>query len=165
MRFENLKKTFRPNLFYYLRSIHWGVFGRSGMKWDEFPRSLAFAPLLLGMVAASLPYLIEHPHLREGSLLGPFLLTLLAALQFPFYPQAGDSRRGDMIAGIYVGMIAAFLPQLIFFVWFIPMILLWLHQTGVIWERNYPPFRVGLWIGLGVVSGLFVGGILAHFFL
>ncbi len=135
------------------------------MKWDSLPRSLAFGPLLLGMLAAALPYLVEHPLFKEGSLLAPFLLSMMLVLQFAFYPLAGEGRKAEMIGGIYLGGLLAFLPQLIFFVWFIPMVLLWIHQTSNIWKRNYPPFRIGLWIGLGVVSGLFIGGILAHYFL
>ncbi len=135
------------------------------MKWDSLPRTLVFGPLLLGMVAAALPYLVEHSFFTEGSLLAPFLLTMILVLQFAFYPQAGDGRKAELIGGMYVGALFAFLPQLIFFVWFIPMILLWIHQSTVIWQRNYPPFRVGLWIGLGTVSGLFIGGILSHIYL
>lgn len=135
------------------------------MKWDSLPRSLAFGPLVLGMVAAALPYLVEHPLFKEGSLLAPFLLSMMLVLQFAFYPEARGERKGELVGGIYLGGLLAFLPQLIFFVWFIPMILLWVHQTTVIWQRNYPPFRVGLWMGLGVVSGLFIGGILSHIYL
>lgn len=135
------------------------------MKWESLPRSLAFGPLLLGMLCAALPYLVEHPYFKEGSLLAPFLLSMMLVLQFPFFPESGEGRKAEMIGGIYVGALLSFLPQFLFYVWFIVMILLWVQQSNVIWQRNYPPFRVGLWIGLGVVSGLFIGGILAHIFL
>ena len=124
--------------------------------------SLVIGPLVLGIIAAALPYLIEHPDLVEGSLLAPFLLMLMAGVQFAFFPDAASGRKAEMIAGIWVGMLVAFLPQIAFFVWFVPVILIWLAQSRTIWDRNYPPFRVGMWIGFGLVSGLYIGGILAH---
>jgi hypothetical protein len=132
------------------------------MKWESMPMSLMIGPLALGIAAAVLPYLVEHPDLVEGSLLAPFLLTLMAGVQFAFFPDSGSGRKAEMIAGIWVGMLVAFLPQIAFFVWFVPVILIWLAQSRTIWEQNYPPFRVGMWIGFGLVSGLYIGGILAH---
>ena len=126
------------------------------------PMSLVIGPLALGIAAAALPYLVEHPDLVEGSLLAPFLLMLMAGVQFAFFPDAGSGRKAEMIAGIWVGMLVAFLPQIAFFVWFVPVILIWIAQSRTIWDRNYPPFRVGMWIGFGLVSGLYIGGILAH---
>jgi len=90
------------------------------------------------------------------------LLMLMAGVQFAFFPDAASGRKAEMIAGIWVGMLVAFLPQIAFFVWFVPVILIWLAQSRTIWDRNYPPFRVGMWIGFGLVSGLYIGGILAH---
>ena len=132
------------------------------MKWGSMPMSLVIGPLVLGIAAAALPYLVEHPDLVEGSLLAPFLLMLMAGVQFAFFPDAASGRKAEMIAGIWVGMLVAFLPQIAFFVWFVPVILIWLAQSRTIWDRNYPPFRVGMWIGFGLVSGLYIGGILAH---
>ena len=148
------------------------------MKWESV-LLLLIGPPILGITAAALPYLVEHPDLVEGSLLAPFLLVGMAGVQFaffpdagsgrkaatgeiPFYPVAGSGRKAEMIAGIWVGMLVAFLPQIAFFVWFVPVILIWLAQSRTIWEQNYPPFRVGMWIGFGLVSGLYIGGILAH---
>ena len=127
--------------------------------------SLVIGPLVLGIVAAALPYLVEHPDLVEGSLVEPFLLTLMAGVQFAFFPDAGSGRKAEMIAGIWVGMLVALLPQIAFYVWFVPVILIWIAQSRTIWYRNYPPFRVGMWIGFGLVSGLYIGSFLAHYFL
>ena len=131
------------------------------MKWESV-LLLLIGPPILGITAAALPYLVEHPDLVEGSLLAPFLLMLMAGVQFAFFPDAGSGRKAEMIAGIWVGMLVAFLPQIAFFVWFVPVILIWIAQSRTIWDRNYPPFRVGMWIGFGLVSGLYIGGILAH---
>ena len=62
-------------------------------------------------------------------------------------------------------MLFAFIPQLAFFVWFVVVILLWLFESMHVWRKNYPPFRIGIWIGLGAVSGLYIGGLFAHFVL
>jgi hypothetical protein len=74
-------------------------------------------------------------------------------------------RNPELIVGANVSMLLAFLPQLFFFVWFVPVILFWIFQSTYVWKNNYPAFRVGTWIGLGAVSGLFVGGLFAHFVL
>ena len=59
----------------------------------------------------------------------------------------------------------AIVPQMLFFVWFIVVILFWIFQSMYIWRYNYPAFRVGTWLGLGAVSGLFMGDLFAHFIL
>jgi len=30
-----------------------------------------------------------------------------------------------------------------------------------IWQYNFPPFRIGIWLALGSMSGLYIGGIMA----
>ena len=90
-------------------------------------------------------------------------LVLMSALLYYAPEPAGGSK--ELIAGANAGMLLAFLPQLIFFVWFVPVILFWIFQSMYGWRRGFPAFRVGTWIGLGAVSGLFIGGLFAHFVL
>ena len=125
----------------------WGRLTLRAMKWDEPPLWPVAAPSMAGFAAACLPYLADDPRFIEGSLLASFLVLL------------------ELLVGTWVGMLLCFLPQLIFFVWFIPVVLFWVAQSTYIWKRNYPPFRIGIWLGSGAVSGLFTGGIFAHFFL
>ncbi len=125
--------------------------------------SLALGPFLLGFVTSILPYLIEYPFFVKGSLIGPVTISAIFAIQFAFYPEANTDRKVDLLGGIYVGMLVAFAPQIIFFVWFIPVFLFWLARTGTMAKSNFPPFRVGLWIGNGILSGVYFGSILSHF--
>jgi len=134
------------------------------MNWGgRLPMSLALGPFLLGFFTSILPYLIEHPFFVEESLKGPVALSALLAIQFAFYPDASTDRKIDLLGGIYVGMLIAFIPQIFFFVWFIPVFLFWLARTSTMARANFPPFRVGLWIGNGILSGAYFGSILSHF--
>ncbi len=112
------------------------------MKWDEPPLWPVAVPSLAGFAAACIPYV------------------------FPKTPQPEPTGgRAELILGANIGMFFAFFPQAIFFVWFIIVILLWLAQSMYVWRRNYPAFRIGTWIGLGAVSGLFIGGLFGHLIL
>jgi len=136
------------------RTMNWG---------GRLPMSLALGPFLLGFVTSILPYLIEYPFFVKGSLIGPVTISAIFAIQFAFYPEADTDKKTDLLGGIYVGMLVAFAPQIIFFVWFIPVFLFWLARTSAMAKSNFPPFRVGLWIGNGILSGVYFGSILSHF--
>ena len=142
----------------------WGQRSPRTMNWGgRLPMSLALGPFLLGFFTSILPYLIEHPFFVKGSLIGPVTISAILAIQFAFYPEANTDRKIDLLGGIYVGMLVAFTPQLIFFVWFIPVFLFWLLRLNTMAISNFPPFRVGLWIGNGILSGVYFGSILSHF--
>ena len=89
------------------------------------------------------------------------ILVLLSPLLY-FSPKPTGGRIGVVI-GANSAMLLAIIPQIFLFVWFIVVILFWIQQSMYVWKYNYPPFRVGTWLGLGAVSGLFVGGFFAHF--
>ena len=133
------------------------------MKWDEPPLWPVAAPSLLGFIAACIPHLVDGvPRLFDWDLTTPFLLLVILSPLLFFSPEpAGGSK--ELIIGANIGMLVAFLPQLIFFPWFIIVILAWIFQSMVVWRKNFPAFRVGTWIGLGSVSGLFMGALFAHF--
>ena len=40
------------------------------------------------------------------------------------------------------------------------VILTWLGQSMYLWQHNFPPFRIGIWLALGSMSGLYIGGIM-----
>jgi hypothetical protein len=137
---------------------------RSGVKWDSPPLWPVAAPSLLGFITACLPYLTKIPNFTEGSLLAPFGVVAFASLALLLAPDEIGSKP-ELIAGTWVAMLVAFLPQLVFYVWFIPVILFWLAQSIYLWKSDYPAFRIGIWIGFGAVSGLYLGGFFAHYFL
>ena len=66
-----------------------------------------------------------------------------------------------MFLGAFSSLLFSLLPQLIFFVWFVPVILIWVRESIFVWRKTYPAFRIGVWIGLGAASGVYMGGIFA----
>ena len=138
---------------------------RIDVEWEGAPLWPVAVPSLVGFTFACIPHIIEGvPRLFDGELTTPFAGLVVASVLLYFAPEpAGGST--ELIAGTIVGMLLAFLPQLAFYVWFVPVILFWIFQSMYVWKRNFPAFRVGTWIGLGAVSGLFIGGLFAHFVL
>jgi hypothetical protein len=137
---------------------------RSGVKWDSPPLWPVAAPSLLGFISACLPYLVDSPNFPAGSLVAPFGVVAFASLALLLAPDEIGSKP-ELIAGTWVGLLVAFTPQLLFYVWFIVVILLWLAQSIYLWKGDYPAFRIGIWIGFGAVSGLYLGGFFGHYFL
>ena len=142
------------------------------MKWDSQPLWPVAVPSLLGFVLACSPLrsykfealsFLSTPEGQDSILTPMVCLILLSGLLY-FSPEELGSRR-ELISGALVAILFGVLPQGMFFVWFIPVVLFWVAQSTYIWKRNYPPFRIGIWLGSGAVSGLFTGGIFAHFFL
>jgi hypothetical protein len=142
------------------------------VKWDSPPLWPVAVPSLLGFVLACSPLrsykfealsFLSTPEGQDSILTPMVCLILLSGLLY-FSPEELGSRR-ELISGALVAILFGVLPQGMFFVWFIPVVLFWVAQSTYIWKRNYPPFRIGIWLGSGAVSGLFTGGIFAHFFL
>ena len=142
------------------------------MKWDSPPLWPVAVPSLLGFVLACSPLrsykfeVLSFLSTPEGqdSILTPMVCLILLSGLLYFSPEELGSRR-ELISGTLVAILFGVLPQGMFFVWFIPVVLFWVAQSTYIWKRNYPPFCIGIWLGSGAVSGLFTGGIFAHFFL
>ncbi len=135
------------------------------MKWDEPPLWPVAVPCLLGFASACTPNLIDGvPRLMDGDLTTPFMVLVITSPLLYFSPEPTGGKI-DLIIGANAGMLFAFLPQAIFFVWFIIVVLLWIYQSMFVWRADYPAFRIGTWIGLGAVSGLFIGGLFANFIL
>ena len=145
--------------------LHGGHRGRLAMKWDEPPLWPVVLPSLVGFAAACTPHLISGIPRPFGWILpAPFMgLVLLSPLLY-FSPKPAGGRV-ELVIGVNVAMLFALIPQLFLFVWFIVVILIWIYQSMYIWRHNYPAFRIGTWIGLGAVSGLFIGNFFAHFIL
>jgi hypothetical protein len=134
------------------------------MKWDEPPLWPVVIPTLVGFVVACMPHLLDEIPRLGGDLPAPFMgLVLLSPLLY-FSPKPAGGRI-ELVIGANVAMVLAIVPQLFFRVWFIVVILFWIFQSMYIWRHNYPAFRVGTWLGLGAASGLFMGGLFAHFIL
>ncbi len=135
------------------------------MKWDQPPLWPVATPCLVGFAAACIPHLFEGiPRPWGWALPAPFLgLVLLSPLLYLSPKPAGG--RIELIIGANVGMLLSIIPQVFFFVWFVVVILFWIFQSMYVWRDDYPAFRIGTWLGLGAVSGLFIGDFFAHFVL
>jgi hypothetical protein len=130
------------------------------MKWDSMPLWPIIIPLLVGFFMACLFAFTEN----SGSLLKPMVCLLMSSIILYFSPKELGSRK-ELIGGCVFSIIFGIIPQIIFFVWFIIVILIWTSQTIYLWRHNFPAFRIGIWIGLGSCTGLFLGSFYAHYFL
>ena len=117
------------------------------MKWDKPPLWPVAIPSICGFFSACMPYIFQIPYFIEGSLISPFILLILLSLGLNFSPPEIGNKI-ELIAGTWFSMLFSFLPQLFLFPWFIIVFLFWLSQSMYVWKKNYPPFRVGIWIGL-----------------
>ena len=122
------------------------------VKWDSPPLWPVAIPSVCGFFSACMPYIFQIPFFIEGSLISPFIFLILLSLGLNFSPPEIGNKI-ELIAGTWFSMLFSFLPQLFLFPWFIIVFLFWLAQSMYVWKRNYPPFRIGIWIGTGAISG------------
>ena len=130
------------------------------MRWDSPPVWPVAVPSVTGFAASFIPYLSESSYFSEGSILAPFALVASLFLLLLLLP-AEKGGGAETIIGAWAAMLFALLPQMLFFVWFVPVVLIWFHQSVFMWRKSYPLFRIGIWLGLGASSGIYLGSILA----
>ena len=130
------------------------------MRWDSPPVWPVAVPSVTGFAASFIPYLSESSYFSEGSILAPFALVASLFLLLLLLP-AEKGGGAETIIGAWAAMLFALLPQMLFFVWFVPVVLIWFHQAVFGWRKSYPLFRIGIWLGLGASSGIYLGSILA----
>jgi len=133
------------------------------MKWDKPPLWPVALPSILGFISGCLPYILESDYLTvesKFSLLAPFGMAAAGCLVICFMQRRIDSKI-EMSLGCVSALLFSLLPQLLFFVWFVPVMLIWIRESIFVWRKSYPAFRIGVWIGLGAASGVYMGGIFA----
>ena len=145
---------------------------RIDVKWEKPPLWPVAIPSLLGFLMACSP-LREHKFealifisTAEGqdSLITPLLGMILMTSLVHFAPQE-IGNRFELASGAIAALLFGMIPQAFLFPWMIVVVLLWISQSIYVWRRSYPPFRIGIWLGLGGASGLFIGGFFANYFL
>ena len=141
--------------------ILWGVIS---VKWDSPPIWPVAVPSILGFSIACADQILSIQDLLGQTLLVPILALTASSGLVMFLPDRYQSKL-ECILGIWSMILIAALGQLIFFVWVVLVILFWLSQSLYIWKRNYPTFRLGIWLGSGGMSGLYLGSLFAHFVL
>ena len=117
-------------------------------------------PSVTGFAASFIPYLSESSYFSEGSILAPFALVASLFLLLLLLP-AEKGGGAETIIGAWAAMLFALLPQMLFFVWFVPVVLIWFHQSVFLWRKSNRLFRSGIWLGLGACSGIYLGSIQA----
>ena len=142
------------------------------MRWEKPPLWPVAIPSTMGFLLACSPlrsYKIEvlsFISTAEGqdSLIVPLFGMIALTLLLRLAPEE-IGNRNEMIAGAILALLFGVLPQALLFPWMIIVILAWISQSIYVWKKDFPPFRIGLWLGLGGASGLFMGGFFSHYFL
>ena len=98
----------------------------------------------------------------QDSILTPMICLILLTGLLYFSPKELGSR-GELISGALVAILFGVLTLALFDPCLVIIGLLWIHQSMSVPRHNFPAFRIGIWIGLGAVSGLFIGALFAHF--
>ena len=130
------------------------------MKWDTPPIWPVAVPSILGFSIACANEILSIQGLFGQSLLLPILALTASSGLVMFLPDKYESKF-ECILGICCMILLAVIPQLILPVWFVLVILFWLSQSLYVWKRNYPTFRLGIWLGAGGMSGLYLGSLFA----
>jgi hypothetical protein len=137
--------------------ILWGVIS---VKWDSPPIWPVAVPSILGFSIACAYEFLSIRDLFGQALLIPILALTASSGLVMFLPDRYESKF-ECVLGICAMILLAVIPQLIFPIWFVIVILFWLAQSLYVWKLNYPTFRLGLWLGSGGMSGLYLGSLFA----
>lgn len=140
------------------------------MKWENPPLGLFAFPPLVGLVSSYIGFQIASQVEIEDKLLSdlsPLLfswLTLIAissVLMFGIPKGWGDPK--EMRYGVMAGLVLVFLPQMcgvaliLCSFWFIVVITGWVFVSTYQWKYDVQPFRTGLWLGVGGLTGMYMG--------
>ena len=140
------------------------------MKWENPPLALFAIPPLAGLFSACIGFLLAPNFDIQDKLLldlAPLLLSWLtltifaSILMFRIPKEWGDPK--EMRYGVLSGTIVIFLPQIcgmglfLCAFWWIPVICGWVFVSTYQWKYDVQPFRTGLWLGVGGLTGMFMG--------
>ncbi|MDP6856376.1 MAG: hypothetical protein QGH13_02455 [Candidatus Thalassarchaeaceae archaeon] len=131
------------------------------MRWERMPMGLAFAPFIISMAISCLIMLLDFtpPFELKKPAFTLFLLTPMMVFLPLIHPDV-NGRGIERIMGGIVGLHIGFWPiALLALLWPFVVGVLWLIQTASIWRSSYPPFRIGVWVGMGASTGLAMGKI------
>ena len=130
------------------------------VKWDNPPIWPVAVPSILGFSIACANEILSIQGLLGQALLLPIMALTASSGLVMFLPSRYESKF-ECALGIWLMILLAVIPQLIFPIWFVLVILFWLSQSLYVWKRNYPTFRLGIWLGAGGMSGLYLGSLFA----
>ena len=122
---------------------------------------LAFGPFIISMAISCSIILLDFtpPYEIKKPVLTLFLLTPMMFL-LPLIHSDIKGRGIERAIGGIVGLHIGFWPiALLALLWPFVVGVFWLIQTASIWRASYPPFRIGVWAGMGASTGLVMGKI------
>ena len=125
------------------------------------PIGLAFGPFIISMTFSCLIEILDFtpPFGLKKPVFTLILLTLMMII-LPFIHSDQSDRGSQRIFGGIVGLHLGYWPIAIFaLLWPTVVGFLWLIQCLSIWRSSYPPFRIGIWAGMGACTGLVIGKI------
>ena len=140
------------------------------MKWENPPLGLFAIPPLIGLISSVIGFQLASEMELQDKLLSdisPLLLSwatlviFASLLMFKIPAEWGEPK--EMRYGVLAGTIVVFLPQicgmglLLCALWWIPVICGWVFVSTYQWKYDVQPFRTGLWLGVGGLTGMFMG--------
>ena len=131
------------------------------MKWESAPLWPVAFPSLAGFILAFIPYLFEIDFFTKKNLLFPvFILAILGFSCFLLTEKYGN--KVELYIGYLLGLLVFYSFRFFFGFYGIAVVILTLlGQSMYLWQHNFPAFRIGIWLALGSMSGLYIGGIMA----
>lgn len=131
------------------------------MKWERMPIGLALGPFIVSMtVSCSLVLLDFTPPFELKKPVFALLLLTPMMLILPLIHSDSRGKGIERIAGGIIGLHLGYWPiAVVALLWPTIIGFLWLIQCVGIWRSSYPPFRIGIWAGMGSCTGLVIGKI------
>jgi len=140
------------------------------MKWDNPPLALFAAPPLIGLISSYIGFqLAPMIEIQEKMLsdMSPLILSWFALILFASVLMLGIPKEWgepkEMRLGVMAGVVVIFLPQMcgmalvLCSFWFLAIIGGWVFVSTYQWKYDVQPFRTGLWLGVGGLTGMFMG--------
>ena len=132
------------------------------MKWESAPLWPVVLPSITGLLLSFIPYLFELEYFSKRNLVAPILMLSIFGLACMLLPEKYGNKV-ELYAGYLLTLSLTYSFRFLFgFYGIVVVVLIWIGQSFYIWQYNYPPFRIGIWLALGAISGLYIGGILAY---
>ncbi|MDE0954431.1 MAG: hypothetical protein OR994_07120 [Candidatus Poseidoniales archaeon] len=132
------------------------------MKWESAPLWPVAIPSIIGLLLSFIPYLSDIEYFSTRNLIAPILILAVLGLSCMLLPERYGSKI-ELYNGYIVALFLAYSFRFFFgFYGIVVIILVWVGQSTYIWQYNFPPFRIGIWMALGAISGLYIGGIMAY---
>ena len=140
------------------------------MKWENPPLSLFAIPPLAGLFSSFIGFqLAPMIHIQEKMLddilpliLSWLILIIFAEILMLQIPKKWGNPK-EMHYGVFSGVVVMFIPQMcgmalvLCSFWFLAIIGGWVFVSTYQWKYDVQPFRTGLWLGVGGLTGLFMG--------